>query len=779
MNRRTFLTVLGSGGAGVTIGSLGLARLLPPGKNPNRKAPLHERTALSTCGGCSAGCSVVLRIVDDRLVGIRGNPKCPLAGGGLCARGASEVEAFYDPDRLVGPVRQTGERGGDAWGRLTWDEALDALARRLAEIRKGGRQGRVGVVLGPGRGVVEATAEAFVRTLGSSHVYRSSGVRDEASTAAAALTLGWSEECAYDLAQTDYLLSFGAPVLEGWLSPAWVAATFGQARARKEHRLRFVQVESRLSPTAMRADQWIAVNPGTETMFALGIASAIVRERLVDRDFLERTPHGFEAWTDSSGARRQGFSDLLNNTYTPTAVSAATGVPIVTLIAVAREFARAHAPLALGERLAGSAGAFGLAAVQSLNALRGRIGAAGGVVRQMGVPVSPLSAPASAPAPASPFAPAHGASVWSALADEPPTREPPFDLLFLSDGAALSGLAPDDPAWKALSRVPHIVSFATGLDLSTRIADVVLPATTRFEQWNDVVPPPATGLATLALSRPALPRLADGRDTVQVFLDLAKRLGPSLTLALPFANTEAVIRHRLRGLAAVRRGMPYSTSFQREWASQMAAGGWWLSPASSPEKLFALILESGGWLDPVVAPTERDRIEYRFAPKLHLTNARAEGFPYPEPWTTSKVSPALAPDRLWLIPFAAGGLVGCGTPNRPTLLQLAGAHVEGAFRPWAEFNPADAKRLGLREGGLAEIASDAGRIIVSVRHYPGIPEGAVAVAMGPAGVGGGRWSRSWSDGASRLLGAQRGAVIGCRLAAGIAVQVTPATRGPA
>src|SRR5690606_17944472 len=76
----------------------------------------------------------------------------------------------------------------------------------------------------------------------------------------------------YDLAHADYLLSFGTPFLEHWLSPVSFGVAYGQFRqGRPAVRGRFIQVEPRLSLTAANADRWIPLKPGTEGFLALGI----------------------------------------------------------------------------------------------------------------------------------------------------------------------------------------------------------------------------------------------------------------------------------------------------------------------------------------------------------------------------------------------------------------------------------------------------------------------------------------------------------------------------
>jgi len=86
----------------------------------------------------------------------------------------------------------------------------------------------------------------------------------------------------YDLENTRTILSFGAPLLDGWGIPGrfthlWAERAAGQV----EPQLRVIQVESSLSRTAGRAWRWIAVRPGTERALASGIARVLLEEKLV------------------------------------------------------------------------------------------------------------------------------------------------------------------------------------------------------------------------------------------------------------------------------------------------------------------------------------------------------------------------------------------------------------------------------------------------------------------------------------------------------------------
>src|ERR1035437_9974214 len=65
--------------------------------------PGEERSVLTTCGLCRAGCGLRVRVVDGRAVKVEGNPESPVNRGGVCARGQSGLQLLYHPDRVRGP----------------------------------------------------------------------------------------------------------------------------------------------------------------------------------------------------------------------------------------------------------------------------------------------------------------------------------------------------------------------------------------------------------------------------------------------------------------------------------------------------------------------------------------------------------------------------------------------------------------------------------------------------------------------------------------------------
>jgi hypothetical protein len=188
----------------------------------------------SRCTLCPAGCAVRARCVGDRAIGLEASN-----GGVLCAAGFGAHAVAYHPRRL---------------------RALPDRDRTMANIRNAVRQssGKVAILdLGPRRALSALLAEA-AQSAGA--IYARMPDREEASLDALARIIGREPgTLGIDLEHTRTLISFGAPVLEGWAVPGRVMQRW------RSGELRVVQIEARQSRTALAAAQWIPVEPGRET----------------------------------------------------------------------------------------------------------------------------------------------------------------------------------------------------------------------------------------------------------------------------------------------------------------------------------------------------------------------------------------------------------------------------------------------------------------------------------------------------------------------------------
>ena len=100
-------------------------------------ATTASQTLPTTCWECSANCGALATVADGRVVDYQPNPAAPHSKGAFCIKGIRGAPGLtYNPNRLLYPQRRIGARGEGKWARISWDEALDEMADRLAEVRR-------------------------------------------------------------------------------------------------------------------------------------------------------------------------------------------------------------------------------------------------------------------------------------------------------------------------------------------------------------------------------------------------------------------------------------------------------------------------------------------------------------------------------------------------------------------------------------------------------------------------------------------------------------------
>src|ERR1041385_1277997 len=108
-------------------------------EQPRIAARPGETIVTSTCGhNCGGRCVVNAHVVDGRIVRISTDPRkwqVDLPPLPACGRGVGQIERTYHPDRLQYPLRRTGPRGSGQYRRVSWDEALDEVAREMLRVR--------------------------------------------------------------------------------------------------------------------------------------------------------------------------------------------------------------------------------------------------------------------------------------------------------------------------------------------------------------------------------------------------------------------------------------------------------------------------------------------------------------------------------------------------------------------------------------------------------------------------------------------------------------------
>lgn len=258
--RREFLRGMGAV-VGITGSAKGAFEVLAPFVvQPENVVPGVATWYATACRECPAGCGMLVKNLDGRVIKCEGNPIHPVNRGRLCARGQASLQGLYDPDRFTGP-RKSGSDGFEAVG---WGDALAQVALAL-------RGRRVAVVSGLETGALRSLITRWLGLFapGSYHI-----MYEPVDYGAIKAVYGGVVP-SFDIAHCDFLISFGADFLETWVSPVQYAEEFTSIRRIEDgRRAPFFYVGPRVSTTAANADGRVLVRPGEEEQFAL----AVVRE---------------------------------------------------------------------------------------------------------------------------------------------------------------------------------------------------------------------------------------------------------------------------------------------------------------------------------------------------------------------------------------------------------------------------------------------------------------------------------------------------------------------
>ncbi|MBI2918704.1 MAG: molybdopterin-dependent oxidoreductase [Chloroflexi bacterium] len=693
MDRRQFLKAAATSALGAVV----FAGCAVPKRELLVESPVRMPEDLVTgadnwyatvCRQCPAGCGVIVRVMEGRAKKIEGNPDYPINRGKLCARGQAGVQALYHPDRVTGPLRR--DRATGQFSPISWNDALDLLGARLKALR--GQPDTVVLATEPLRGSLATLVDGFVRAYGAaSHLtlepLESTPLWDSMARLTSPILSSYtllSVLPEFDIANTRYLLSFGADFLSTELSPVRYSLGYGEFRHPDESgRGTFVQVEPRFSMTGANADRWVPVRPGTEGVLALSLAYVMISEGLADSE-------AARAMTGGRGA------DALSD-FQPERAAAVTGVPAGTIVEIARAFATQRPSLAVGggPAAAQTNGTFNLTAIYALNFLTGGVGALGGMALN---PVPPKELPRAA-RPPSPFA------SWRRLAEQMRTGQPrPVNLIMFRGVNPVYSLPTSLGFAEALARIPLVVSFASIMDETATLADLVLPEHTYLEDWGDDVPVPGPGYQVVGYQQPVVLPVHDTRGFADVLLVLAQEVGSDMEQSLPWKTYRDMVRDGARELHSLGRGSIVEANIEAFWNRALQNGGWW----DASDRY------TGPLPQPQLLPTQAPTPEFA-------------GDPHEFP--------------LHLVPFASHSLGDGRGAHLPWLQATPDPITSVAWQTWVEVGRQTARQNDLEEGTVVSVESPQGRVEAAVYVNPALPPEVVAVPLGQGHSSYGRYAQ--------------------------------------
>lgn len=323
-----------------------------------------ERQTSTTCGYCGVGCSLEVSTRDNAIMTVRPSTELSVNRGHACVKGRFAHGFLGSADRLTGPlIRRDG-----SLTPASWEEATSYVAARLGEVRDADPDGFALISSARATNEENYLAQKFARAvMGTNSVDNCARLCHAPSAAGLAATfgLGGGTNPFDDLDRCDAVLLVGA-------NPTAAHPVVGsRIFQRVMEGARLVVVDPRRTSLARHADVHLRPQPGTNVAVFNGLAHVLVREGLVDEDFLN--------------ARTSGYGDLLGllGDYPPGRVAEISGVPAEDLVRAAVMYGQSLAPaifygLGVTEHLHGTDG---VRALSNLALLRGAVGpgAGGGV----------------------------------------------------------------------------------------------------------------------------------------------------------------------------------------------------------------------------------------------------------------------------------------------------------------------------------------------------------------------------------------------------------------
>lgn len=627
------------------------------------------------------GEGVIVRVMEGRAKKIQGNPKYPINMGKQSPRSEAGLQALYHPDRIDGPLLRTGPRGSGQYRSIQWEpEALDILKRELAARGNG-----MVLITEPLRGHLGMIAERFATSVGGRHLGFES-MDDTTYRAAINGVFGESRLPDFDIANANYIVSFGADFLSTWGASTRLSTAYGEFRQGSERQAQgsrgyLVHVDPRFSLTAANADEWLPITPGMEGYLALSLAYVIISE-------------GYQAAGVDVDALTGGQGAAALAAFAPENIAALLGIPeklhegksaADKIRDLANNFAHHGPSIALGGGSAGAHtnGQFNLMAIYALNYLVGSVGINGGLRFNPGAPLDSLPATASVGSMAD----------WSKVASE--IRSGNTRLVMLHEANPVHGLPASLGFENTLNRDDlFIVSFSSFMDETTVMADLILPDRVFLEDWGDDVPDPGPGYSALGIQQPVVNPLSDlnPRSFGDLLLSVAQEMGQEE--ALPWASVEEALKNTAETLFA------YGSGTSRQ--------------AGSAGELWNLMLQQGGWWDEsATGPTPS-------APAGILNTIAAQGG-----------QPSFAGSgEFYLQPFLHNSLLDGRNAHIPWMQGLPDPITTVAWQTWVELNSHTAEEMGLREGDIVSVTTGSGSIKGVLYPNPALPPQVVAVPLG-------------------------------------------------
>ena len=332
ITRRDFIKISAAGGAALAMTDPILNWV--PSFLKQDYTPLSEDKAERTptvCEVCFWKCAGwVYKDKNGKIQKIVGNENDPHSNGRLCPRGTGGVGMFYDKDRLKNPMIRVGKPGSQKFKEVSWDEALDYVAKKVKEI--GEKYGYESMAL-LDHGTTAHHFEHLFRAMGSENtaepaIAQCLGAREAGFIHTYGSGLGSPEPV--DIRNSKCVVFIGSHIGENMHNGVVQDVSYGI-----DHGLSIITVDPRFSTVASKSKYWLPIKPATDMALLLAWMHILIYEELYDKEYVEKYTYGFE----------QLKAHVRN--YTPEWAAAKTDLPVDLIKKTAYEMAAASPAVAI------------------------------------------------------------------------------------------------------------------------------------------------------------------------------------------------------------------------------------------------------------------------------------------------------------------------------------------------------------------------------------------------------------------------------------------------
>lgn len=498
-------------------------------------------THYRACNLCEAICGLEITVSDGVIQSIKGDKNDPLSRGHICPKAVALKDIQEDPDRLRGPMRRTA----NGWMPMAWDEAIDFVAERLADVHE--RHGADGIAVYQGNPNVHnygsmTHAQNFFGLIKTKNRYSATSVDQLPHQLVALQLYGHQLNVPIpDIDRNQYFLMLGNNPMASNGSIMTVPDFAKRLKALQARNGKLVLLDPRRTETAAVADEHYFIRPESDILFLLALLQHILANN----------------WQADLPAYVSGIESVKNAVagFTAESVADACGVPADVIKRIAKEFAHAESAVCHG-RMGCSVQSFGGLcqwAIQVLNIVTGNLDNAGGAMFAQPA-VDMVETPMSKPghfdrwkSRVSGLPEFSGELPAACMAEEMATPgEGQIRALITAAGNPVLS-TPNGKALEAeIKQLEFVLCIDPWINETTCHADVILPPTTPLEHDHyDIIFHSFAVRNTARFNEPVLPKPEGSMDDWEIFdalgaalavkLGKTPRNGPTPPMMMDFA----------------------------------------------------------------------------------------------------------------------------------------------------------------------------------------------------------------------------------------------------